>query len=110
MSAKTSFSGKPYRTKESFLPELMATWKISIEEVENAIDSYQAVGDFSLSSVGDRLATPEFRLKLLHYTTATIQDMAASLNKQKLPYHSLEMRLYLESCLYRGIEALLRED
>lgn len=110
MSAKTSFSGKPYRQKESFFSESIAPWQISIEEVENAIDSYQAVGGFSLSSVGDRLATPEFRLKLLHYTTAAMQDLAASLNKQKIPYHSLEMRLYLESCLYRGIEALLRED
>jgi hypothetical protein len=110
MSAQTSFSGKSFPTKEPIFPESIATWQISIEEVENAIDSYQAVGGFSLSPVGERLATPEFRLKLLHYTTAAIQNMPASLNKQKLPYHSLEMRLYVESCLYRGIEALLRED
>ncbi|MDY6782188.1 MAG: hypothetical protein SW833_06485 [Cyanobacteriota bacterium] len=110
MSAQTPFSLKSSSPEKLDPRESIATWQISIEEVENAIDSYRVLYGFSEPSVGDRLATPEFRLKLLRCTKVAIEEIASSLKTQKLPYHSLEMRLRLESCLYQTIDTLLKED
>ncbi|MDY7014002.1 MAG: hypothetical protein SVX43_10480 [Cyanobacteriota bacterium] len=109
MSVPVSSSLKASRKQEKpVLPESIVIWQVSIEEVENAIDSYQAA--CGCSKLSDRFATPEFRSKLIRYTKAAIEETVSSLPTRKLPYHSLEMRLYLESCLYRSIDELLKEE
>jgi hypothetical protein len=106
MSVK-SFSNRQQSSQVNVaLPESILTWQIILEEIENAIHSYQSVG---LGESGcESLESPEFRQKLIEYAKAGIQEISSSLKTQRLPYNSLEMRLHLETYLYRGIETILK--
>ena len=86
-------------------------WQIIEEEIENALDIYLA--GFYKTAFG----LPELHQKLRHYVlqklTKSYRMMAESsdlLIKQRLPYHSLELRLQLESYTQEGIFKMVEEN
>lgn len=107
MSVKAFSNRQSSARLPNSLPESIVTWQILIEEIENAIHSYPAVCGATCGSVCRQLESPEFRTKLIEYAKAAIQEIASSLKTQRLPYNSLEMRLHLETYLYRGIDTIL---
>lgn len=80
---------------------------IVIEEVDNVVQN------FYYSNYYQDLNLPEMRQKLIQYTLTKFQKFyrldSLWCNRQfsKYPYHSLELRLRLEKCIYEGISNLL---
>ena len=86
-------------------------WKILEEEIENALDIYLA-GFYKTA-----FALPELHQQLRQYV---IEKLAESCNltaessniaiQQRLPYHSLELRLQLEKYTQEAIFQMVEEN
>ncbi|MGD2181580.1 hypothetical protein [Lusitaniella coriacea] len=83
-------------------------WLILLEEIDNAIYSYDLTDCRNYFSIFDIFPTSELRRKLLEYAESRVKDISANLQTDKLPYRSLEMRLYIERDLHKGISRILQ--
>lgn len=87
---------------------LSSLWLILFEEIDNAIYSYDFADSPIYFSVLDLFPASELRRKLLEYAESRIKDISANFKTDKLAYHSVEMRLYIERDLHRGINHILQ--
>lgn len=84
---------------------------VVIEELENALESY------AIHPSGKRLMNPRLRqelmaavLRKLSVVYLIVNDLQDSSPRPKFPYHSLELRLQIEDCIYKEIQHLLQND